>query len=128
MTSPPAEPDPQAQPASPQDIERWWATYNAAIAGVCGNPALIHHGFDGVHDFASRMANRSHGKLPGLPNSALVQQSPDLQELLDVAQRLYAAYLEHVSNTPVQLLGVVDSFMGPLGNALLPFVDVDPTP
>lgn len=112
-------PEPLASPAA-----EWQLTFNAALGGACSNPTLTHLGFVALHEFATRCANFAHGPLEPL-STHTVRQSPEVMALLDIAQRLHAAYLEQSSHGPVSVL---DPFMGPLGNALVPFLTPEPTP
>lgn len=121
MTATWPEPDPFADPTG-----LWWSTYNAAISGASGNSTLQYLGFDGLHEFAERLADRAHGTLKPLSTQA-ARQVPEVQALVDAAQRLLDAYASHdtaADTDLVQLLQFVrqlDARIGPLGNALKPF-------
>lgn len=113
-------PEPLAEPAA-----LWWNTYAAAVSGACGNPTLQHLGFDGLHDFAVRIANRAHGTLQPLSTHA-ARQLPEVQALMDAVGRLLDAH--RASDSSEERLAVLDARIGPLENALVPFLTPDPEP
>jgi hypothetical protein len=47
-------------------VDRWWATYNAALTGLLANPQSgTNWGL--CHDNAHRVANHAHGALEAKP-------------------------------------------------------------
>lgn len=120
MTQPFVTAEPTLEPAA-SPAAQWQATFNAALGGACSNPTLQHLGFEALHEFAERCANRAHGTL-NPPSTFEVRQSPEVQALVEAAQRLHGAY------TALQITSSFDAFMGPLGNALAPFQTPEPTP
>lgn len=97
---------------SPEAV--WWATYNAAVSGAGSNPALVHLGFEGLHDFAVRLADRTHGAMS--PRATFeARKSPEVRALVENVQLLLDAYAAHGAQA-------IDPRIGPLRNALAPFI------